>query len=311
MSRGRRYEEPKLNMKKVFAVIIAIIVLIMFIFVIKGILTKDEEKGGKIVSKDYFVLYQNNKWGVIDSSGNTVIDPSYAEMIVIPNSKNDIFLCTYDVNYETGEYKTKALNSKNEEIFTQYEQIEGIQNNDGSNNLWYEENSLKVKQNGKYGVINFTGKEIIPCQYDEITALTGIKNALKVKKDGKYGIIDNSGKEILPTQYAGIENLGKDNKEGFIVQTDDGKYGIVDYSNNQVLEAKYDAIKKIYGNDLYVVEQAGKQILVKKDGAEVLTEGFDQIKAILKSSENGIIFVKDSKYGVMKTTGEVTIEANY
>lgn len=311
MSRGRRYEEPKLNMKKVFAVIIAIIVLIMFIFVIKGILTKDEEQGGKIVSKDYFVLYQNNKWGVIDSSGNTVIDPSYAEMIVIPNSKNDIFLCTYDVNYETGEYKTKALNSKNEEIFTQYEQIEGIQNNDGSNNLWYEENSLKVKQNGKYGVIDFTGKEIISCQYDEITALTGIKNALKVKKDGKYGIIDNDGKEILPTQYAEIKNLGKDNKEGFIVQKEDGKYGIVDYSNNQVLEAKYDAIKKIYGNDLYVVEQAGKQILVKKDGAEVLTEGFDQIKAILKSSENGIIFVKDNKYGVMKITGEATIEANY
>ena len=42
-NRGRRYEEPKLNMKKVFAVILAIIVLIMFVFVIKGILTKDSE----------------------------------------------------------------------------------------------------------------------------------------------------------------------------------------------------------------------------------------------------------------------------
>ena len=33
MSRGKRYEEPKLNMKKVFAVILAIAVIIMFIFV--------------------------------------------------------------------------------------------------------------------------------------------------------------------------------------------------------------------------------------------------------------------------------------
>ena len=34
MSRGRRYEEPKLNLKKVFAVILAIVVFIMFIFMI-------------------------------------------------------------------------------------------------------------------------------------------------------------------------------------------------------------------------------------------------------------------------------------
>lgn len=52
-SRGRRYEEPKLNMKKVFAVILAIIVIIMVIFIIKGVLTKNKEQG-KIASKDYF-----------------------------------------------------------------------------------------------------------------------------------------------------------------------------------------------------------------------------------------------------------------
>ena len=37
MSRGRRYEEPKLNMKKVFAVILAIVVIIMSVFIIKGV----------------------------------------------------------------------------------------------------------------------------------------------------------------------------------------------------------------------------------------------------------------------------------
>ena len=43
-SRGRRYEEPKLNLKKVLAVIIAIIVFIMSIFIIGGILAKKEDK---------------------------------------------------------------------------------------------------------------------------------------------------------------------------------------------------------------------------------------------------------------------------
>ena len=61
MSRGKRYEqEPKLNLKKVFAVVIAIAVVIMFVFIIKGILLKGEEKG-KITSKSYYTIFKDNK----------------------------------------------------------------------------------------------------------------------------------------------------------------------------------------------------------------------------------------------------------
>lgn len=184
MSRGKRYEEPKLNLKKVFAVIIAIIVIIMFICVITGVFTKEQDLS-KIVSNSYFPVFKDNKWGVINSKGETIIDPSYEEMITIPNNKKDVFLCIYDVNYETNEYKTKALNSKNEEILTGYEQIEAIQNTDQNNNLWYEENILKVKKDNKYGIINLDGKEITPCEYEEIIPILGIKDALKVKKGRK------------------------------------------------------------------------------------------------------------------------------
>lgn len=310
MSRGRRYEEPKLNMKKVFAVIIAIIVVIMFIFMIKGLLTKDKDQG-KIISKDYFTCFKDNKWGVIDSNGENIIDPSYAEMIIIPNSKSDIFLCTYDVNYQTGEYKTKALNSKNEEIFTNYDQIEAISNTDKDNNMWYEENILKVKKDGKYGLINLTGKELTAFDYEDISQIKGIKNALKVKKDGKYGIVNSEGKEILKAQYAEVDSIGKDDKSGFIVKSDNGKYGVVDYSGNNILEPTYDVIEKVYGNDYYVAKKADKEILVQKGGPEVLSSGYDSIKEVLKNIENGIIYTKGNKYGIMKTTGEVVIDATY
>ncbi len=311
MNRGRRYEEPKLNMKKVFAVIIAIIVIIMFIFIVKGMLTKDKDQS-KITSNDYFVSFQNNKWGVIDSKGETVIDPSYGEMIVIPNSKNDVFICTYDVNYNTGDYKTKVLNKKNQEIFTNYERVEAIANKDENNNLWYEDNVLRVKKDGKYGIINLSGKELTSIEYDEIVAMDGIKNTLKVKKDGKYGVMDNEGKELILTQYKDVINLGEDNKAGFIVQADDGKYGVVDYSGISIIKTKYDGISKVYGNDYYVVKQEGKEILVKKDETQVLTSGFNEIKAILNNTDNGIIYTNNKNlYGVMKITGEVVIDPTY
>ena len=310
-SRGRRYEEPKLNIKKVIAVIVAIIVIIMFIFIIKGILTKEERTGNKIVSVSYFAAFKDNKWGVINSEGNIVIEPSYQEMIIVPNSKNDVFLCTYDVNYETGEYKTKALNSKNEEIFKSYEKIEALQNSDENNNLWYEDNVLKIKKGDKYGLINLSGKELLNPEYTTITALKGIKNAIIIEKNGKYGIADNEGKIILDPIYLEVTNLGKDNKSGYIVKNENGKYGIVDYSKNQVIEAKYDEIKKIYNNDLYVVVEGEKQKIVNKAGEDVLTEGFDEIKQILKNQDLGVIYKSNGKFGVMSLAGNVTLEANF
>ncbi len=309
MSRGRRYEEPKLNLKKVFAVVLAIVVVIMFIFIIKGILGKDREQG-KIMSKNYVSIFKDNKWGVMDSNGTIIIDPSYEEMITIPNHKNDVFLCVYDVNYETGEYKTKALNSKNEEIFTQYEQIEPIANKDQKDHMWYEDSMIKVKKDGKYGIIDLTGKELTTCQYDEIVAIDGLKDVVKVTKEEKVGVVDKEGKEIVAIQYTDITNLGKDSKEGFIVK-EEGKYGVVDSTNQTILETKYEGIEKVHRNEMYVVKQAGSQILIKKDGEEVQKTGYDEITEILKNIENGIIYKKDGKFGVMKTTGEVTIAPDY
>ena len=72
MSRGRRYSgEGKLNYKKVFAVIIAIIVFIMAIFIIKNILTKAKNtKPVEIIN--YFAIYQDNKWGILGSNGEKI-----------------------------------------------------------------------------------------------------------------------------------------------------------------------------------------------------------------------------------------------
>ncbi len=125
-------------------------------------------------------------------------------------------------------------------------------------------------------------------------------------------MINQEGKETIPTQYLEILALGKESKDGFIVKAENGKYGIVDNSNKTVIEPKYDEITKIYGSDMYVVKQAGKQIIAKKDGSEVATlSAYDEIKEILKNSDNGIIYTQGNKHGVMKLTGEITISPEY
>ena len=310
MGRGRRYStEPKLNLKKVFAVVLAIAVLVMFIFIIKNALTQGKEKG-KISSVSYFTLYKDNKWGVVDSNGSTVIEPSYSEMIVIPNNKKDVFLCIYDVNEQNGEYKTKALNSKNEEIFTKYTTIEGLENYDQANNVWYDNNTLKVEKDGKYGLIDLDGNELTSIDYEEISALKNVENSILVKKDDKYGLVDSKGSLIIDIDYKEITNLGDNYKKGYITVSQDNKYGIIDYNKKKVLENKYEGIDKVSGTNWFVAKTVDGKRVVNNKGEEVISSGFEEVAEIL-SSDSGIIFINSGKYGVMNEKGEVIIEAKY
>lgn len=232
-------------------------------------------------------------------------------MIIIPNSKKDVFLCTYDVNYEDGSYKTKVLNSKNEEIFNGYQQIEAISNIDENQNLSYNSNVLRIKKENKYGLINMQGNEILSCEYEEITSIQGLENELITKKEGKYGVVNEEGKEILPNIYSEIQNLGKVASEGFIIKNEDNKYGIVDITNKEVLKPEYEAIEKIHVGNYYVVTKQGKQIVINKEGIEVLNGNYDKIINILKNPADGVIYQKNNKYGVMNLSGESIIEAKY
>lgn len=306
MARGKRYEtEGKLNYQKVFAVIIAIAVVIMFIFIIKNVLKEREE-----ITKDYeyFTLYSQNKWGVINQEGEEVIQPSYQEMIVIPDKTKDVFICTYNVNEETGTYQTKAINSKNEEILTGYEQIEALDNMDENGNVWYEENILRVQKNGKYGLIDLNGKELLSAEYDEITVLDGIENSIIIKKDGKVGLTNDTGSMIVDVNYKEIKKLGDTYKDGYITINEQGKYGLVSATKKQILEDKYDEISQISLKEYYIVKENGKQKLINSKGETILENGFDEIKS---TTTNGIIFTKNSLYGEMNTSGEITLETEY
>lgn len=123
MSRGRRYDSDnkKLNLKKVFAVIIALVVIIMFGFIIKELMSPKPVSSSvdKVAATYFYPVFTNNKWGVIDGTGKIIIQPTYEEMIVIPDNQKTVFVAMEEVNKQTGEFKTKVLNEKNETIFTE------------------------------------------------------------------------------------------------------------------------------------------------------------------------------------------------
>jgi hypothetical protein len=94
-------------------------------------------------------MYSDDKVGVVDKNGNLIIDAIYSD-IFIPNPSKDVFFV-----YENAtDYK--IVNSKSEELFTDYDKVEVLQTSELS--LDFEKVFLKFEKNGKYGLIDFDRK---------------------------------------------------------------------------------------------------------------------------------------------------------
>lgn len=310
MSKGKRYDSTsnnKLNMKKVVAVVITLLVIIMFIIVVVKTINSNEQTSEKNITLAYYTVYENGKWGVINSKGETIINPSYDEMIIIPNPEKDVFLVTYDVNYNDEKYKSKAINSKNEQILTGYDKVEAIQNYDKQNSIWYTTSCLKVEKNGQYGLIDFSGKTLLECQYDDITPIPYIKNSLITIKDGKKGLVSGTGTIIINNEYEEIQALTSEYEDGYVVKNNN-KYGVVGTNKKVIVPVEYDEIKNVKSGEFYIVSEDSKLKIYNSTTEQKVEISVADIKSM--NNEN-IIIKKSDKYGLLNMSGEEIIEAKY
>lgn len=155
----------------------------------------------------YYSLYDadKNKWSVINNKNKEYNDIFYDEMIAIPNKHKPVFIVTYDIDYANETYHTKAINKKNEVLFSEYDEVAAIERTEKnkekqsisfiksnesieehfSGEVSYNSEVLKIKKNGKFGLIDFDGKLLLEAEYEEIKADSDDEEKLLLKKDGK------------------------------------------------------------------------------------------------------------------------------
>jgi len=80
-------------------------------------------------------------------------------------------------------------------------------------------NTLRVKRQGKYGLISDSGKVIIPAIYESFHNLR--EDKIAVMKEGQYGYINIQGQEVIPFVYEWAGNFS----QGFAIAKKDGKWG--------------------------------------------------------------------------------------
>ena len=210
--------------------------------------------------------------------------------------------------WKNGTYKTKVFNKKQEELFKDYDQVDAIDNFDSSQILWYEENVLKVKKDGKYGLINFNGAKILDTEYDDIYSLKGTKNSLIITKGENIGLASNVGDIIVPAQYKAIKAAGDDYSNGYIVVNNDNKQGLIGTDKKTILEPIYDEVKTVSGNGMHVVKQDKTLKIINEEKETVLDNGFDDV---IQINADDLVLKKGETVGVFTTSKEEKIPFEY
>ena len=170
--------------KRIRWIIISVLTIIVLAIGIMAIVNELNlhYKIEEISEYNYFILEQNGKYGVIDKSGNIVIDADY-EAVQIPNPSKDIFICIKEYNQDTKEYATVVYNGKKEEILSNYNNVQAVAIFTNINSTPYERSVLTYKENGKYGLIDLQGKEITKPIYDEISSINYKEGTFLVKQN--------------------------------------------------------------------------------------------------------------------------------
>lgn len=311
-------------MKKIgIIIVVSIILIISIVYGIFYYRNKDKFNFELeiVTSIDYMVIKENNKFGVIDRSGNLLVEPIYDE-IDIPNPSKPLFICMYNYNVEKQEYSVKVLNEKSEQILYEFIIVEAIKLNPAINDIPYEKSVLKYKKDGKYGLIDFNGNIIVKNKYEDIKSLDYKEGLLLVKKQGKYGVINIKGDTIIKTKYDIIESEGyydkneQYKKSGFIIgklENNEYKYGYINYKGKKILDIKYNQIQRITNSsaneDIYIVAFENNMAGLYKNKEKILDHNYEDI--LYEQNNNCLILQKNSKQGISDFNGNLILDIKY
>ncbi|MGL4598277.1 MAG: WG repeat-containing protein, partial [Bacteroidia bacterium] len=182
-----------------------------------------------------------DKWGIIDKKGNWVVQP----VLDWPPSMTDGFernrrrSYMYLDSYPNGKVKEPYVDNLHYDV-PYGKTIEMYQFNEGMGVIY---------SNGRYGVVDTTGKIIVPPVYNTIR--TYKQGVAAVELNERWGFIDKTGKEVIPVSFLSVGNFTKEglawarysnlsSDAGDVEQYEaDVLYGFIDLKGAWVIKPKF------------------------------------------------------------------------
>lgn len=170
-------------------------------------------------------------------------------------------------------------------------------------------------EEGKTGLYDQEGKELIPCEYSAIGMI--YESYAPVEQDGLWGLYDTEGGKLcVPCRYDAIEwsnagGLPRYVNNGYVCVQKDGKLGFTDLSGNVTCEVKYAASTAIlHGCTMTVSDMDGSLYIIAADGTQTRTE-YTEIDKYSGGDGSLLLVSKGDAAGIVDWHGSEVLPLEY
>ena len=266
-----------------------------------------------VYSDGHILAKRGGKFGLIDNKGRLVHDFKY-ESIDLLNDGQAIL-----TKYINGQLSDALVTEQGEWLYPKSKQFEPELRIIG---VYYDTDSQKgyfqVSKKEHSGLIDETGKVIIPLIYDEMEHLNYCNSSefvMKVRLGEQVGLIDHNNKFVVPLRAKqSISSFSTIGYEPFILSIESARQGIADalhWSPNkadvmseqlinpkgEILITSDTPIKSLGGN-LYKFSNNGK-VGVINDWAEIVLDTY--YDDITFEYDSPLITQRAGKFGILNT----------
>lgn len=203
----------------------------------------------------------------------------------------------------------------------------------------FQEGLAAVMANGKWGVIDKSGKQIVPFKYDMINTFhNGLASVFIGDQStgiGKWGYIDKNGKEVVPCKYDYVDfwfsdgmarvRIGDYNIIDGTYDLDNINVGYIDTTGQEVIPLTYFQANEFSDGLAFVIKKDGGGAFIDKAGKEVINEkdfswlAYTGLQPHNKFSEgllaipfhDLVTYQYNPKYGYIDKSGQTIIPAKY
>lgn len=176
----------------------------------------DGSMGIRLVN-DMLYVKINEKKGVIDLNGNTIIPPKYDDFSFFSQG-----YASYMREGKWGHLDTLGV----EIIPPTYDE-----------RYYFTEGLAKVKKGNKYGFINKKGEVVVPLVYDNAQNFN--YGFAAVERGNLWGFVNKNGQEVIPCSFNDVYSFDHPN---YAVVKKGKKYGVINNLGEFVLQPNFDWI---------------------------------------------------------------------
>jgi hypothetical protein len=233
------------------------------------------------------ILKRNNVYALIDNKGKVKIPLEYAS---IQEASDNSVILLKDNKYELFSTSGKALSK------ISFNKLENL------------DSTRLIAKSGQWGIIDESGKEIIPFEYDTIFQKSS--QLIELKKQGRVGLLNKEFQLILPYNFGYIGSMIGE----FFVAQNGAYYGFYHQSGKEIFPWVYNEIFYNENQSILLLKKDTKWCLADTSGKLLSSFIFDEIRMVKKpiKTNEQIIAVRINKlWGFLSKTGKLIVTPQF